>query len=163
MFLFFSVFSFLFCFLCSVFLWVNCSVFLGFLLLSGAVNCFISGFLPPFLTAYYFSASSPFFRCSSSFYKLPSRLPLISPAFAGLLSSTNEIVGERRGPRLDRIHCRFSACWIGMEKTNMTVLPAAATFRQQWISPTTTTFQAAMDIFILIPELWKFGNWTSRN
>jgi len=45
MFLFFSVFSFLFCFLCSVFLWVNCSVFLGFLLLSGAVNCFISGFL----------------------------------------------------------------------------------------------------------------------
>ncbi|KAI9215655.1 hypothetical protein POPTR_T002868v4 [Populus trichocarpa] len=38
--------------------------------------------------------------CSSPFYK-PSRLPPISPAFAGLLSSTNEIVGERRGPRLD--------------------------------------------------------------
>jgi hypothetical protein len=40
-----------------------------------------------------------------------------------------------------------------MEKTNTNVLPAAATFRQQWISPATATFQAAMDIFILIPEL----------
>jgi hypothetical protein len=50
-----------------------------------------------------------------------------------------------------------------MEKTNTTVLPAAATFWQQWISPATATFQAAMDIFILIPELWKFGNWTYKN
>jgi hypothetical protein len=30
------------------------------------------------------------------------------------------------------------------------------------VPPATTTFQAAMDIFILTPELWKFGNWTSK-
>jgi hypothetical protein len=41
-------------------------------------------------------------------------------------------VGERRDPRLDRIRCRFSACWIGMEKMNTIVPPATATFRQQW-------------------------------
>jgi hypothetical protein len=49
-----------------------------------------------------------------------------------------------------------------MEKTNTAVLPAAMTFRQQWIPPATATFQAAMDIFILTPELWKFSNWTSK-
>jgi len=66
------------------------------------------------------------------FIEIPQSLPLTSPAFAGLLFSTNEIVGERRDPRLDRIRCRFSACWIGMEKTNTAVPPATATFRQQW-------------------------------
>jgi hypothetical protein len=49
-----------------------------------------------------------------------------------------------------------------MEKTNTAVPPATTTFRQKWIPPTTTMFQAAMDIFILTPELWKFGNWTSK-
>jgi hypothetical protein len=38
-------------------------------------------------------------------------------------------VGERRDARLDRIRCRFSACWIGMEKMNTIVPPATATFR----------------------------------
>jgi len=146
------IFFFLFGFLCSVFLLVNCFVFLGFFVAVGC--CELLCFCP---------LSSLSSRFSSPFYRLPSWLPLTSPAFAGLLSSTNEIVGERRGPRLDRIRCRFSACWIGMEKTNTTVLPAVTTFRQQWIPPATATFQAAMDIFILTPELWKFGNWTSKN
>jgi len=92
----------------------------------------------------------PCSRFSSPFYRLPSWLPITSPAFAWLLSSTNEIVGERRGPRLDRIRCRFSICWIGMEKMNTTVPPATA------------MFQAAMNIFILTLELWKFSNWTSK-
>jgi uncharacterized UBP type Zn finger protein len=30
------------------------------------------------------------------------------------------------------------------------------------VSAATATFQAAMDFFILTPELWKFGNWTSK-
>jgi hypothetical protein len=38
-----------------------------------------------------------------------------------------------------------------MEKTNTIVLPAAATFRQQWISPATTTFQAANGHFYFDP------------
>jgi len=49
-----------------------------------------------------------------------------------------------------------------MEKTNTAVPPATTTFRQQWIPSATATFQAAMDIFILTPELCKFGNWTSK-
>jgi hypothetical protein len=49
-----------------------------------------------------------------------------------------------------------------MEKTNTVVPPATATFRQQWIPPAMAMFQAAMDIFILTPKLWKFGNWTSK-
>jgi len=71
----------------------------------------------------------PCSRFSSPFYRLPSWLPLTSPAFARLLSSTNEIVGERRGPRLDWIRCRFSVCWIGMEKMNTAIPPATTTFR----------------------------------
>jgi len=121
MFLFFSVFSLLFllCFLCSIFLWVNCSVFLGFfcccrvlwvaMFLRSSPPLF-SGFLLPFI-------------------EIPKLPPLTSPAFAGLLFATNEIVGERRDARLDRIRCRFSACWIGMEKMNTIVPPATATFR----------------------------------
>ena len=81
----------------------------------------------------------------------PSDLPLLFPLVLGFLppfidspaTSFNqsclcrtvifpdEIVGERRGPRLDRLRCRSSACWIGMEKTNTAVPPATATFRQQ--------------------------------
>jgi len=49
-----------------------------------------------------------------------------------------------------------------MEKTNTTVPPATAAFQQQGIPPATTTFHAAMDIFFLTPELWKFSNWTPK-
>jgi len=110
-------FGLMFPFLTLYVLWVVFCV----LCCSRLIALFFSGFSPP-----------PGSRFSSPFYRLPSWLPLTSPAFAGLLSSTNEIVGERRGPRLDRIRCRFSACWIGMEKTNTAVLPAATTFRQEW-------------------------------
>ena len=133
---------------CSVFVSVLGLIFSVLVLYFFGLICFLrnedNGCSSAFLSS---SLCSGF---SSPFYRLPSWLPLTSPAFAGLLSSTNEIVGERRGPLLDRIRCRFSACWIGMEKTNTAVPPATA------------TFQAAMDIFILTPELWKFGNWTSK-
>ena len=96
------------CFVFSAFFSMFFSLFLGWFFES-----FILGFLLLFI-------------------EIPQPLPLTSPAFTGLLFSTNEIVSERRGPRLDRIRCRFSACWIGMEKTNTVVPPATATFRQQW-------------------------------
>jgi len=50
---------------------------------------------------------------------------------------------------LDRTRCRFSAYWIGMEKTNTAVPPATVVFRQQGIPPAMTTFQ----------QQWTFSFW----
>jgi hypothetical protein len=74
------------------FLWVFALVLLLFFFLLSGFWSFILGLLLPFI-------------------EIPQPLRLTSPAFAGLLFSTNEIIGERRGPRLDRIRCRFSSGW----------------------------------------------------
>jgi len=117
---------------CSFFFW-----FLWICALKTKAKLGYVGFFSGFSSLVSVSFAFCFFRSLIlgfllSFIEIPQPLPLTSPAFAGLLFSTNEIVGERRGPRLDRIRCRFSACWIGMEKTNTAVPPATATFRQQW-------------------------------
>ena len=108
--LFLSVFGFVLCFLCfflflTLFFWVDFFGSLFFLV--------VLGFLPPFIDS-----------LATSFNQSCLCRTVIFP---------DEIVGERRGPRLDRLRCRSSACWIGMEKTNTAVPPATATFRQQWI------------------------------
>jgi len=103
---------FSFSFLCFVFF---SSIFLlyVFALVFSVFGSIFLGFLLPFI-------------------EIPQLPPLTSPAFAELLFATNEIVGERHDPWLDRIRCKFLACWIGMEKTNTVVPPATTTFRQQW-------------------------------
>jgi len=161
-------FLFLFlCFVCSVFLglivagclWVV--LFLGWLLL-GAVGCSVFGssrcifslvfllFLLWFCPPFFFSLGVllPFINPADC---LPSVLPLQDCYLPRTRSWARDVV-------LDWIEsvADFPACWIGMEKTNTTVLPAAATFRQQWISPATTTFQAANGHFYFDP--WTVGN-----
>jgi len=99
MFLFFFVFSFfLFCFLCSVFLWVNCFVFLGFLLLSGAVSCFISAFSLLWFSAP-FIETQPLAFNQSCLYKT--------------VFFPDKIVGERRGPWSDLLQIISSPAEAG--------------------------------------------------
>jgi len=72
---------------------------------SGFLLCFCSGSASPFL--FFLLLLLGFLL---PFIEIPKLPPLTSPVFAGLLFATNEIMGERRDPRLDRIRCRFSAC-----------------------------------------------------
>ncbi|KAL9405493.1 hypothetical protein Peur_002465 [Populus x canadensis] len=53
-----------------------------------------------------------------------SSLPPTSPAFTGLLFSTNEIVAKRRGLRLDRICCRFSAPLLNRDGEDARLFPS---------------------------------------
>jgi len=148
------VFGFVLCFLClfllTLFFWVD-----------------FFGSLPPFLTVYNFSgflALPPFFffRCSSPFYK-PSRLPPISPAFAGLLSSTNEIVGERRGPRLDWIRCRFSSLLNrdGEDEHDCSTRSGDVSAAMDFTSNDAVSSNKWTFLFWSL-NCWKFGNWTLK-
>jgi len=124
---------------------VGCSVF-------GSSRCicslvFLLWFCPPFLS-FSLGVLLPFINPADC---APSVLPLQDCYLPRTRSWARDVV-------LDWIEsvADFPACWIGMEKTNTTVLPAAATFRQQWISPATTTFQAANGHFYFDP--WTVGN-----
>jgi len=132
-----SLYFFLSCVLCAL-------LFLGWLLSFFSVGCSVFWVLSiPFLWF-----SPPFINPADC---LSSVLPLQDCYLPRTRSWARDVV-------LDWIEsvADFPACWIGMEKTNTTVLPAAATFRQQWISPATTTFQAANGHFYFDP--WTVGN-----
>ena len=159
-------FLFLFlCFVCSVFLglivagclWVV--LFLGWLLLGLWVALFLG---PLGVYVLWFSCSGS--ALPSFFFSLGVLLPFINPADCppSVLPLQDCYLPRTRSWARDVVLnwiesvADFPACWIGMEKTNTIVLPAAATFRQQWISPATTTFQAANGHFYFDP--WTVGN-----
>jgi hypothetical protein len=126
-----------------------CLFFFGFLL------CF--GLMFPFLTLYFFWVvfcllcfsgliSLPGARFSAPFYRDPQLAPNQS-CLCRTVSSTNEIVGKGRGPRLDLLQIFRS--------------PVESGWRRSHGSPTSNgDVSAKRHIFTLTPELWKFGNWT---
>ena len=98
------IFFFLFGFLCSVFLLVNCFVFLGFFVAVGC--CELLCFCP---------LSSLSSRFSSPFYR--EACPSTSPAFAGLL--WNPLMRSwARDMVHDRICCRFSGLRLNRDGEN---------------------------------------------
>jgi hypothetical protein len=92
--------------------------------------------------------SSPSARSYAPFYRDPQLAPNQS-CLCRTVSSTNEIVGKGRGPRLDLLQIfRF---------------PVESEWRRSHGSPTSNgDVSAKRHIFTLTPELWKFGNWTPK-
>jgi len=134
------------CFLCSVFFWVNCSVFLGFLLPSGAVGCSISGFLLFFLPILlWFSA--PFIETQllasnqSCLYRT-----VIFP---------DKIVGERRGPRSDLLQIISSPAESGA--------PLLKRDGEDARLLATVPFRQKMGIFNLTPASGNLTIWSQQS
>ena len=124
--------------------WVDVSVLDSvFFLVVSCLLCF-SGLIALF----FWIAPPPGARFSVPFYRDPQLAPSQS-CLCRTVSSTNEIVGKGRGPRLDLLQIFRS--------------PVESGWRRSHGSPTSNDdVSAKRHIFTLTPELWKFGNWTPK-
>ena len=102
-------------------------------------------FLPLFMLGFSSSCS----LLSAPFYRARASPVNQSHLCRTVIQITNGIMGKRRAPRSDRICCRSSACWTGMEKATTAV-------------PSNGDVSGKMGIFNLTPELCKFHNWTPK-